>query len=149
MAPEQRTWKARWDTAVGIAICIACLLGAQRLVLLLHLPIPSGVLGALELLALLGTKVVPLARVASGADLLLSQLGLFFVPALVLALRQEALLVASMIPLLTIIVVSTAVGLAVTGWVATALDVDANPPLADARDGDEAQSADREVGAGT
>jgi putative effector of murein hydrolase LrgA (UPF0299 family) len=52
---------------------------------------------------------------------LLRHLGLFFVPASVLALRQRTSLLAAWMPLLVIIAVSTSLGLLVTGWVTTKL----------------------------
>ncbi|MBI2394795.1 MAG: CidA/LrgA family protein [Deltaproteobacteria bacterium] len=52
-------------------------------------PIPGGVIGAVVLAVLLLTDVLPLRWVEDGADVLLANLGLFFVPAAVVALRTQ------------------------------------------------------------
>ena len=57
--------------------CFACDMLARRL----HLPLPGSVLALGLLLALLGLRVVPLAALRRGADWLLAEMLLFFIPA--------------------------------------------------------------------
>lgn len=120
--------------AFGIALCAAIFLGASALERRFPLPLPPGVLGALCLTVLLASsRRVLLAAVAPGADRLLRHLGLLFVPAAVLALRQRALLLPALLPLALVIVGSSVVGLLVAGVLAERLSRrDATPPGGDA-----------------
>lgn len=101
--------------AIGIATCCVIFLAADAVAPHLGLPLPSGIVGALVLAAALVTRALPMARVAPGADRLLRHLGLLFVPAAVLSLRQRALLMPALLPLAVVVVVSTVVGIVVTG----------------------------------
>ena len=100
---------------LGIAVCCAIFLGADALEHRFPLPLPPGVVGALLLATLLVSRLLPLPSVAPGADRLLRHLGLLFVPAAVLALRQRTMLLPALLPLLLVVVVSTSVGLVVAG----------------------------------
>ncbi len=101
--------------SLGVAICGLVFFAADTLERHLPLPLPPGVVGALVLVTVLGLRLLPLTRVAPGADRLLRHLGLLFVPAAVLALRQRALLLPALLPLALIVAVSTTVGLVVAG----------------------------------
>jgi holin-like protein len=129
--------------AFGIAVCAAIFLGAGAFERRFPLPLPAGVLGALFLTALLASsRRVLLAAVAPGADRLLRHLGLLFVPAAVLALRQRALLVPALLPLALVVVVSSVVGLVVAGVVTEKLSRrDTTPP-----EGDTAAAREEEPG---
>jgi holin-like protein len=120
--------------AVGVLLCSAIFLGAGALERRFPLPLPPGVLGALVLAALLASsRRTLLPAVAPGADRLLRHLGLLFVPAAVLALRQRALLLPALLPLGLVIVVSSIVGLVVAGVLTERLSRrDASPPGGDA-----------------
>ena len=100
---------------IGIATCSAIFLAANAVAPHLGLPLPSGIVGALALAAALATRALPMARIAPGADRLLRHLGLLFVPAAVLSLRQRALLMPALLPLAVVVVVSSVVGIVVTG----------------------------------
>lgn len=100
------------------AVLVAVYLGCDLLVRRLHLPIPAGVLGAIALSVALFVGVVPLRWVERGADLLLEWLGLFFVPAGVGILRHLGVLRRDLVSVTTVIVVSTAVTMAVTAFIA-------------------------------
>lgn len=82
------------------------------------LPLPAGVVGAIALSVALFLGVVPLRWVERGADVLLEWLGLFFVPAGVGILRHVGVLRRDLFGVVTVVVVSTAVTMAVTGWLA-------------------------------
>lgn len=75
---------------------------------LLNLPVASGVLGFFLLLFLLEMKWLKLAHVEHGADLLLAELLLFFIPPVVGVIQYQDLLIASGWKILLVILISTA-----------------------------------------
>lgn len=75
---------------------------------LLNLPVASGVLGFFLLLFLLEMKWLKLAYVERGADLLLAELLLFFVPPVVGVIQYQDLLIASGWKILLVILIGTA-----------------------------------------
>ncbi len=88
----------------------------------LDIPIPGNVLGmGLLLLALVG-GVVRVEWVREAADLLLSHLALFFVPAGVGVMAYFDLIGKEWLPIVTATFLSTFVVMAVTGWTASWLD---------------------------
>ena len=99
------------------ALFVACDLATKAL----HVPLPGSVVGVLVLLALLATRVVRLAWVERGADLLLSALALFFVPSVVASVRVVPALKASLPGIAAVMVVTTALVMVVTGVVAERL----------------------------
>jgi holin-like protein len=125
----------------GIAVCAVTFFGADALGRQVALPLPAGVVGALVLVALLALRILPLSRVAPGANRLLRHLGLLFVPAAVLALRQRALLFPALVPLLLIVALSTTVGLVVAGALTERLSRREGPS-----DGDAAVAREEEAG---
>ena len=91
--------------------------GCDRLARALSSPVSGGVLGAIVLAALLLSGVLPLRWFEDGADLLLKNLGLFFVPAAVVAMRQQ-LGLRSIVALTVVSAVTTVLVLVVTGLLA-------------------------------
>ena len=91
----------------GMAI-LAVWSGAYVLQKLLNLPVASGVLGFFLLLFLLEMKWLKLAHVERGADLLLAELLLFFIPPVVGVIQYQDLLIASGWKILLVILISTA-----------------------------------------
>ena len=75
---------------------------------LLNLPVASGVLGFFLLLFLLEVKWLKLAHVERGADLLLAELQLFFIPPVVGVIQYQDLLITSGWKILLVILISTA-----------------------------------------
>lgn len=75
---------------------------------LLNLPVASGVLGFFLLLFLLEMKWLKLAHVEHGAELLLAELLLFFIPPVVGVIQYQDLLIASGWKILLVILISTA-----------------------------------------
>lgn len=75
---------------------------------LLNLPVASGVLGFFLLLFLLEMKWLKLAYVERGADLLLAELLLFFIPPVVGVIQYQDLLITSGWKILLVILISTA-----------------------------------------
>ncbi|PNU20961.1 CidA/LrgA family protein [Geothermobacter hydrogeniphilus] len=86
------------------------------------IPIPGNVIGMALLLAALGCGWVKLAWIEEAAELLLSHLALFFVPAGVGVMIYGGLIAREWLPISIATVVSTFVVMAVTGWVASLLD---------------------------
>lgn len=92
---------------------------------ILHIPIASGVLGFFILLLLLHFKGLKLTQVEQGADVLLADLLLFFIPPVVGILQYQQLLWHSGWKIFVVIFISTAlVMMASIGTVRLFLDED-------------------------
>ena len=88
----------------------------------LDIPIPGNVIGMGLLLIALQRGVVKTAWVQEAAELLLSHLALFFVPAGVGVMVYFDLIRKEWLAIVIAMVVSTFVVMAVTGWVEAALE---------------------------
>ena len=116
----------------SITVLLACQLAGEVLVRFAGLPVPGPVVGMALLfagLALRGGVPEPLERTCRG---LLEHLSLLFVPAGVGVLTHLALVGREWLPISASLLVSTALTIAVTGLVASAL----RRRGADAEDGD-------------
>ena len=89
---------------------------------LLDLPIPGNVMGMGLLLLALSTGLVKLKWLEEAAELLLSNLALFFVPAGVGVMVYGDLIAAEWLPISVATVLSTFVVMAVTGKLAQKLE---------------------------
>lgn len=106
---DDRTRLKKLKTAsCQIIIILAVWSCAYVLQKLLNLPVASGVLGFFLLLFLLEIKWLKLAHVERGADLLLAELLLFFIPPVVGVIQYQDLLIASGWKILLVILISTA-----------------------------------------
>ena len=106
---HDRTRLKKLNTAsYQIIIILAVWSCAYVLQKLLNLPVASGVLGFFLLLFLLEMKWLKLAHVERGADLLLTELLLFFIPPVVGVIQYQDLLIASGWKILLVILISTA-----------------------------------------
>ena len=106
---HDRTRLKKLNTAsYQIIIILAVWSCADALQKLLNLPVASGVLGFFLLLFLLEMKWLKLAHVERGADLLLAELLLFFIPPVVGVIQYQDLLIASGWKILLVILISTA-----------------------------------------
>lgn len=74
---------------------------------LMQLKIPGSMIGILLVLILLQLKIIPLEWLETGANWLLSELLLFFIPSAVGVVRYEHLITSQAISFLIIIVAST------------------------------------------
>lgn len=90
----------------------------HEVVELAHLPLPGCVAGLLVMFAALSSGVIPLRFVEQGADLLVRNLPLFFVPLAVGFVTQGRLLATHGVPIFVALVASAALGFAVTGRIA-------------------------------
>lgn len=89
---------------------------------LLDLPIPGNVMGMGLLLIALSTKMIDIKWLEDAADLLLSNMALFFVPAGVGVMVYADLIAAEWLPITVATVVSTFIVMAVTGVLAQKLE---------------------------
>lgn len=106
---HDRTRLKKLNTAsYQIIIILAVWSCAYVLQKLLNLPVASGVLGFFLLLFLLEMKWLKLAHVERGANLLLAELLLFFIPPVVGVIQYQDLLIASGWKILLVILISTA-----------------------------------------
>lgn len=106
----------------GMAILLLLQFAGEALSRGLGLPIPGNVIGMGLLLLALATGVVRLAWVQEAAELLLSHLALFFVPAGVGVMVYFELIGREWLPILVSMFLSTFVVMAVTGWSARWLE---------------------------
>ena len=89
---------------------------------LFNLPIPGNVIGMALMLVALSASWVKLEWLQEAADLLLSYMALFFVPAGVGVMLYFDLIGREWLPIVAGTVVSTFVVMAVTGWCEKLLD---------------------------
>ncbi|RZG67642.1 CidA/LrgA family protein [Acinetobacter bouvetii] len=108
MLHDQTRLKKLKTASCQIIIILAVWSCAYILQKLLNLPVASGVLGFFLLLFLLEMKWLKLAHVERGADLLLAELLLFFIPPVVGVIQYQDLLIASGWKILLVILISTA-----------------------------------------
>lgn len=93
--------------ALQIAIILAIWAVASLLQQMLHLPVASGILGFFILLFLLEVQWLRLEEVGTGADLLLGELLVFFIPPVVGVIQYQELLMASGWKIIAVIAAST------------------------------------------
>jgi holin-like protein len=88
---------------------------SHRLVDALDIPLPGNVAAVLLMFLLLQTRLVPLRFVERSSTLLLRHIGLFFMPIAVGLMTFATLWISSGLSILATLLVSAAVGFAVTG----------------------------------
>jgi holin-like protein len=95
----------------------------------LHLPLPGNLVGMLLLLALLGSGVVRLSWIESGASILLRHLAFFFVPIAVGLMAFTDVLQRDGLSWLVTLVLAAGVGIWAAGSVTQALALRARPAV--------------------
>jgi holin-like protein len=110
----------------GMAILLGMQFIGELLSRLFHLPIPGNVMGMGLLLICLWRGWVKVQWIQEAAELLLSHLALFFVPAGVGVMVYFDLIAAEWLPIVVATVASTFVVMAVTGRVALRLSAREN-----------------------
>jgi len=98
-----------------LTLLLACQFVGEVVVRAVGAPLPGPVLGLLILLAILSVRGGPDPELRSVSDALLRYLALLFVPAAVGVITQLDVLGRNWLPVLVSILVSTALGLLVTG----------------------------------
>lgn len=101
-------------------VAFLCILSvfSNYLVQFFHLPLPGSIVGIFILVLLLQTKIISIKQVELGANLLLAELLLFFIPSAVGIIKYENLLEANGVRILLIIAAGTVIVMASTGLVA-------------------------------
>lgn len=85
---------------------------------LLHLPVPGSILGIIVLFILLESGVVKLEWIEVGANWLLAELLLFFIPAAVGVMKYFPMLESDGVRILLVVIFSTVVVMASSGLTA-------------------------------
>lgn len=104
-------------TVLQIIIFAAIWVVADHLVHAFQLPIPANLTGMILLLILLFTKVVNVNWLRSGATWLLSEMLLFFVPAVVAVVKYPELVGLQGLKILAVLFLSTILVIAATALV--------------------------------
>jgi len=111
----------------GLVLLLLFQFIGEGLSTLLNLPIPGNVIGMALLLLALACGWVKLDWLQEAAELLLTYMALFFVPAGVGVMLYFDLIGREWLPIVAATVISTFVVMAVTGWAATLLDKSEKP----------------------
>ncbi|PWW06479.1 holin-like protein [Paenibacillus cellulosilyticus] len=99
-------------TIVQIALLSALAIGSDRAAQWLHLPVPGSIIGAIILFALLKSGIVRLQWIERGANWLLAQMLLFFIPPCVGIIQYEDIVRTNGLTLLIAVVIGTVVVMA-------------------------------------
>lgn len=103
-------------TLAQIAMLILVWVIAALLVAALSLPVSAGVVGMLLVLVLLLSGVVPVERVRLGADWMLGELVLFFIPAVVAVVEYGDLFRHEGVALVGAVACGTVLVMVTTAW---------------------------------
>lgn len=104
------------STMLQLGIVAAFWLTGEAVVRMLGVPMPGGIVGLALLLLLLATRRLSAASMRRGADWLLADMLLFFVPAVLAVLDHREFLGIVGLKILFVISVSTAVVMLVTAF---------------------------------
>lgn len=108
----------KWLVIIAqIAFFIALARLSDALVERLRLPVPGAIAGILLLFALLKLKIVKLQWIDKGADWLLAEMLLFFIPAAVGVVKYKSLVAHSGLRIAAVILISTIAVMACAGWI--------------------------------
>ncbi|WAH35276.1 CidA/LrgA family protein [Alicyclobacillus dauci] len=100
---------------LGIGILVLMSLIGDAIAIVTHIKIPGSIIGLVLLLLLLQFRVVRLEWVQSGANVLLSQMLLFFVPSAVGVIQYLPLMQTEGLRLVLVIALSTIAVMIVSG----------------------------------
>ena len=98
-----------------IAFLCALSLLSNYIVEFFHLPLPGSIIGIFILFFLLQTKIIRMEWVELGANLLLAELLLFFIPSAVGIIKYQNLLATDGLRILFVIIFGTIIVMACTG----------------------------------
>ncbi|GFN34104.1 CidA/LrgA family protein [Paenibacillus xylaniclasticus] len=102
---------------IQIAFFIALAQLSDALVDWLRLPVPGTIAGIFILFVLLKLKIIKLQWISQGADWLLAEMLLFFIPAAVGVMKYTDLVVHSGLRMAIVIISSTIVVMVCAGWI--------------------------------
>ncbi|WP_343552326.1 CidA/LrgA family protein [Pantoea sp.] len=117
LSPRRTDLLQRVCIPLQLVLYVGLFIFSGELVNWLHLPLPANVVGMVLLLLLIMTGVVPLRWVKAGANWLLAEMLLFFIPAVVAVVNYSDLLRAEGWRICVVIAVSTLLVLASTALV--------------------------------
>lgn len=103
---------------VQVAVLMLFSYAMNQLAGLLHLPVPGSILGIIVLFLLLESGIVKLEWIEVGANWLLAELLLFFIPAAVGVMKYFAMLESDGVRILLVVIFSTVVVMASSGLTA-------------------------------
>ncbi|MBK4715960.1 MULTISPECIES: CidA/LrgA family protein [Tenebrionibacter/Tenebrionicola group] len=104
-------------TGLQLIIYIVIFIIAGQLVDYFSIPLPANIIGMLLLFIMIITGLLPVKFVKQGATFLLSEMLLFFVPAVVAIINYFDILEKEGIRIIAVIALSTIIVLATTAWV--------------------------------
>lgn len=111
--------KTVFRSVIQIALLLVFSAALNALVNWLHWPVPGSIIGMVILFILLQTGVVRLSWIEAGANWLLAELLLFFIPSAVGIMDYGPMLEHNGMSILLIVLLGTFIVMAVTGLVAT------------------------------
>lgn len=117
LSPRRTDILQRVFVPLQLVLYVGLFIASDKLVGWLHLPLPANVVGMLLLLLLIMTRVIPLRWVKAGANWLLAEMLLFFVPAVVAVVNYSDLLRSEGWRICLVIGISTLLVLAATSLV--------------------------------
>lgn len=117
LSPRRTDMLQRVFVPLQLVLYIGLFIASDKLVSWLHLPLPANVVGMVLLLLLIMTRIVPLRWVKAGANWLLAEMLLFFIPAVVAVVNYSDLLRTEGWRICVVIAVSTLLVLAATSLV--------------------------------
>jgi len=115
--PVKTGWLPRMQVPLQVSLYVGLFIFSQYLVAWLHLPLPANIVGMLLLLAMIMLHIVPLRWGKAGANWLLAEMLLCFIPAVVAVVNYSELLRVEGWRILLVITVSTLLVLATTSLV--------------------------------
>ncbi|WP_313683171.1 CidA/LrgA family protein [Pantoea sp.] len=117
LSPRRTDILQRVFVPLQLVLYVGLFMFSDKLVGWLHLPLPANVVGMVLLLVLIMTHVIPLRWVKAGANWLLAEMLLFFVPAVVAVVNYSDLLRSEGWRICVVIALSTLMVLAATSLV--------------------------------
>ena len=117
LSPRRTDILQRIFVPLQLVLYVGLFIASDKLVGWLHLPLPANLVGMLLLLVLIMTRVIPLRWVKAGANWLLAEMLLFFVPAVVAVVNYSDLLRSEGWRICLVIGISTLLVLAATSLV--------------------------------
>ncbi|MDF7659913.1 CidA/LrgA family protein [Erwiniaceae bacterium L1_54_6] len=117
LSPRRTDILQRIFVPLQLVLYVGLFMASDKLVGWLHLPLPANVVGMVLLLVLIMTHVIPLRWVKAGANWLLAEMLLFFVPAVVAVVNYSDLLRSEGWRICVVIALSTLLVLAATSLV--------------------------------
>lgn len=102
-----------------VAILFFISIAMDSIAKLLHLPIPGSILGIIVIFTLLKSNLIKLDWIEKGANWLLAELLLFFIPAAVGVMKYIPLLESEGVQILIVVIVSTLIVMISSGLIAS------------------------------